>query len=111
MKLFLKRLGVLDIDATKLLYLEELEKCLTTALSMNVSGNSLSSSLFILIPNENSLSKVINQGKCNYINVLTSFTRLINTFVKHANLVNSNPLYVKLHQLLDYFIKSTSALL
>jgi hypothetical protein len=53
MKLFLKRLGVLDIDATKLLYLEELEKCLTTALSMNVSGNSLSSSLFILIPNEN----------------------------------------------------------
>lgn len=111
LKLFFKRLGVLDLDSTKLLYLPELEQCLTAALSLNVGSNSLPSSLFVLILNENELSKAINQGKSNFINILTSFTRLISTFVKHANLVNSNPLYVKLHQLLDYFIKSTSALL
>jgi hypothetical protein len=84
---------------------------LTTAIALNIKENSIPNSIFILVPAEIELSRVINEAKANYFNALTSFTRLINTYVKHANLVNSNPLYSKLAQLIEYFFKSTSSLL
>ena len=111
MKFFFKRMGLLDIEATKLLYLPELEQCLSSAMALNITGNISTSSIFIHVPNETELSKFLNNVKANYISVLGSFVNMLKSFIKHANLLTTNPVYMKLPQMIDYFIKSFSAFL
>jgi hypothetical protein len=73
--------------------------------------NTAGSTLFMNIPQEEGLSKIFNKIKSNYLMVLTSFIRLMHSYVKHPGLINTNPLYIKLPTLIDYFIKSTVNLL
>jgi len=51
LKNYFKRIGVLDIDGTKLLYLAELEQLITSSIALNLGGNAFSNSVFILLPN------------------------------------------------------------
>jgi hypothetical protein len=110
LKLFFKRMGTLDIDATKLLFLSELEQCITGAIGLNLAGNSITNALYVLVPNELELSKAINATKTNYVCAMNTALNLLKLYVKHANLLTSNPLYTKMPQLLEYFIQSTSSL-
>jgi hypothetical protein len=42
---------------------------------------------------------------------MNTFNNMLKLFVKHANLLSSNPLYAKMPQMLEYFFNSTAALL
>ena len=57
------------------------------------------------------MSKEINSFKCNFLSIMNTFNNMLKLFVKHANLLNSNPLFVKMPQLLEYFFNSTASLL
>ena len=49
LKLYFKRLMLLDIESMKVLYLQELEQLLSSALALNCKENSKPSSIFIEI--------------------------------------------------------------
>lgn len=53
----------------------------------------------------------MNTFKCNILAIMNCFNNMLKLFVKHANLLNSNPLFVKMPQMLEYFFKSTATIL
>lgn len=95
----------------KILFLPELESLITLALHFNYKENEINSTLFTSIPSDELVSKLLNIIKANFAVMLTNFIRLMFTFTKHANLYANNQLYLKVPDILKYFIQSTSSLL
>lgn len=104
-------MALLDIECMKILFLPELESLITLALHFNYKENEISSTLFTSIPSEELASKLVNIIKANFVVMLTNFIRLMFTFTKHASLYANNQLYLKIPDILKYFIQSTSSLL
>jgi hypothetical protein len=95
----------------KILFLPELESLIALALHFNYKENGINSSIFVSIINDELISKIINITKANFIVVLTNFIRLIFNFNKHPSLYATNPLYLKVPEILSSCIQSTSSLL
>ncbi len=104
-------MALLDIECMKILFLAELESLITMALHFNYKENETNSSLYTSISNDELVSKLVNIIKANFVVMLTNFIRLMFTFTKHANLYANNQLYLKIPDILKYFIQSTSSLL
>ena len=79
-------------------------------ITLNLKGSELGASTFTLFSSELSISRAINEAKANILTVMNSFLQTLKFFVKHANLISSNPLYLKVREILDYLFKSISAL-
>ena len=84
---------------------------LTALLTLCFKENTFGYSVFLLYPNEMEISKALNVAKANIYSVMCSYIHLLKLFVKHANLIQGNPFYQKIPEILDFTMKSIGSLL
>lgn len=78
---------------------------------MTLSNHKESSTLYISIPQEESITSMLNMIKKNYVSFLNRFLKIFANTYKEPSIRDTNALFSKTPEILTYFITETCKLL
>ena len=105
-KYCMRKLGLLDIEATRILFQMDLKELICLGCEFTVPGNPLPNSRLFYV-GEQSITKPVNKIKSTYVEILTGLLRQISVYVKHPDLLKTNPVYMNTPTMIKAFLTET----